>query len=131
MEEWLIFLTKMSVVLIDAMALVIIVAGTIEVFVAALRFMLNPSATNHEKRVIWLRYAGWLVAGLTFQLAADVIETAIAPSWDDIGKLGAIAVIRTFLQFLSRTRHWGAPRTRPQLRRRGAGRAVRGRPVRA
>jgi len=99
MEEWLIFLTRKSVVVIDAMALLIIVFGTIEVFVAALPLMFRPSATNHEKRVVWLRFAGWLVAGLTLQLAADVIETAIAPSWDDIGRLGAIAVIRTFLDF--------------------------------
>ena len=99
MEEWLVFLTKHAVVLINALALVIIVGGTIEVFVAALGFMVRPSTTNHEKRVVWLRYAGWLVAGLTFQLAADVVETAIAPSWDDIGRLGAIAVIRTFLNF--------------------------------
>ncbi len=99
MEEWLVLLTKKSVVVIDAMALAIIVFGTIEVFVTVLRLMLNPSTTNHERRVVWLRFAGWLVAGLTFQLAADVIETAITPSWDDIGRLGAIAVIRTFLDY--------------------------------
>jgi hypothetical protein len=34
-----------------------------------------------------------------FQLAADIIETSIAPSWEDLGQLGAIAVIRTFLNF--------------------------------
>jgi uncharacterized membrane protein len=39
------------------------------------------------------------VAGLTFQLAADIVHTAIAPTWDDIGRLGAIAVIRTFLSY--------------------------------
>jgi uncharacterized membrane protein len=39
------------------------------------------------------------VAGLTFQLAADVIETSIAPTWDGIGRLAAIAVIRTFLNY--------------------------------
>jgi hypothetical protein len=39
------------------------------------------------------------VAGLTFQLAADIIETSIAPTWDDIGRLGVIAVIRTFLNY--------------------------------
>ena len=48
---------------------------------------------------MWSRLGRWLVAGLTFQLAADVIETAIAPQWDDIGRLGAIAVIRTFLNY--------------------------------
>ena len=61
--------------------------------------MFVPAATNHEKRSIWLRYARWLVAGLTFQLAADIIETSIAPDWEDIGRLAAIAVIRTFLNF--------------------------------
>ena len=30
---------------------------------------------------------------------ADILETAIAPSWEDIGRLGAIAAIRTFLNF--------------------------------
>ena len=40
---------------------------------------------------------------LEFQLGADIISTAVAPSWDQIGKLGAIAVIRTALNyFLSR-----------------------------
>lgn len=44
-------------------------------------------------------YGRWLVAGLTFQLAADIIGTSIAPSWQEVGQLGAIAVIRTFLNF--------------------------------
>ena len=34
-----------------------------------------------------------------FQLGADILSTAISPSWDQIGKLGAIAVIRTALNF--------------------------------
>jgi uncharacterized membrane protein len=52
-----------------------------------------------EKRDVWLRYARWLVAGLTFQLAADIIETSITTSWDAVARVAAIAVIRTFLNF--------------------------------
>jgi uncharacterized membrane protein len=37
--------------------------------------------------------------GLTFQLAADILETAITTSWDEVARLGAIAAIRTFLNF--------------------------------
>jgi uncharacterized membrane protein len=48
---------------------------------------------------VWLRYARWLVAGLTFQLAADIIETSITTSWDAVGRLAAIALIRTFLNY--------------------------------
>jgi uncharacterized membrane protein len=98
MKEWLILATHYSVVLIDAMALLVIVGGTVEAFARGLHHMLT-STDAHESRGIWLRYARWLVAGLTFQLAADIIETSIAPTWDDIGRLGVIAVIRTFLNY--------------------------------
>jgi uncharacterized membrane protein len=40
-----------------------------------------------------------LVLALELQLAADIIETAIAPSVEQIGQLAAIALIRTFLNY--------------------------------
>lgn len=46
-----------------------------------------------------LTLARFLALALEFQLAADILSTAIAPSWDQIGKLGAIAVIRTLLNY--------------------------------
>jgi uncharacterized membrane protein len=99
MEAWLGELTHYVAMVIEAMALLIIAIGTLEAFVAGIRTMLSPRATGDEERSIWLRYSRWLVAGLTFQLAADIVHTAIAPTWDDIGRLGAIAVIRTFLSY--------------------------------
>jgi uncharacterized membrane protein len=99
METWLHAATQYAVVLIDWMALVLIAIGTAEAFVNGLRAMFTEPGVAHASRGVWLRYARWLVAGLTFQLAADILETAIAPSWEDIGRLGAIAAIRTFLNF--------------------------------
>lgn len=32
-------------------------------------------------------------------MAADIIGTAVSPSWDQLGKLAVIATIRTFLSF--------------------------------
>ncbi len=98
MKESLVFATHHAVTVIDAMALVIVFVGTVEAFVLGLKIMLAGPA-GHERREVWLRYGRWLVAGLTFQLAADIIETSIAPTWDDIGRLFAIAVIRTGLNF--------------------------------
>lgn len=46
-----------------------------------------------------LELATYLALALEFQLAADILSTAIAPTWDKIGKLGAIAIIRTALNF--------------------------------
>ena len=98
MKEWLILATENTVVLIDALALIIIVIGTIEAFISGVRLMFS-SPTGHERRDIWLRFARWLIAGLTFQLAADVIETSITTSWQAVVRLGAIALIRTFLNY--------------------------------
>ncbi|WP_244538101.1 DUF1622 domain-containing protein [Mesorhizobium sp. YR577] len=80
------------------MALVVILYGAIESFVAAIWFHFSHG-DGHRRREIWLRFARWLVAGLTFQLAADIIETSMTPSWDGIGRLAAIAVVRTFLNY--------------------------------
>jgi uncharacterized membrane protein len=98
MEEWLHLVTKDVVVVIDAMALIVIVVGTVEAFFTGL-WAAFPAPAHSRFRAILVRYGRWLVAGLTFQLAADIIETSIAPSWQDVGQLGAIAVIRTFLNF--------------------------------
>ena len=98
MREWLVFFTEHAITLIDALALVIAVFATLEAFVGALRIAFKAPDEN-ERRHVWLRYARWLVAALTFQLAADIIETSITTDWAAIGRIGAIAVIRTFLNF--------------------------------
>ncbi|MBD0372751.1 MAG: DUF1622 domain-containing protein [Pyrinomonadaceae bacterium] len=46
-----------------------------------------------------LTLARFLALALEFQLGADILSTAIAPTWDQIGKLGAIAIIRTALNY--------------------------------
>ena len=99
MHEWFVAITDCTVLVIDAMVLVIIAIGTIQAFVQGLRVMLLPAATGHERRNVWLHYARWLVAGLTFQLAADILATSIAPSWDELIRLAIVAVIRTLLNF--------------------------------
>lgn len=40
-----------------------------------------------------------LVAGLTFQLAVDIVETSITTEWNAVGRIAAVAVIRTFLNY--------------------------------
>ena len=99
MEEWLHLVTKDIVVIINTMALIIVAIGTAEAFFTGLWVAFPAPASHNRFREILVRYGRWLVAGLTFQLAADIIGTSIAPSWQEVGQLGAIAVIRTFLNF--------------------------------
>ena len=98
MNEWLVFLSEWAITLIDFAALAVIVFGTVQALAAAVRAMFSPLAPVERGRV-WMHYARWLVVGLTFQLAADIIETAITNDWQAIGRVGAIAVVRTFLNY--------------------------------
>lgn len=99
MAEALTAATTYVVLVTDALALIVIAYGTVEAFIRAI-VALRRSHTFQSERAVWLRYAHWLVAGLTFQLAGDIVETSIAPTWGDIGRIAAIAVIRTFLDVM-------------------------------
>ena len=98
MRAWLAILSEPAIALIDAIALLVILLATIEVSATVIRASFKPLG-DQLARQAWLRYARWLVAALTFQLAADIIETSISTSWQTIGRVGAVAVIRTFLNY--------------------------------
>ena len=63
-------------------------------------FSPGDSSSNHEaKEDVRLRLGRWLALALEFLLAADILRTAVAPTWSEIGQLAAIATIRTALNF--------------------------------
>jgi len=92
-------ITEPVVGIIDAIALVLIAMATVVVFVRVMRLAPRGHLTNVERRDLCLGYGRWLVAGLTMQLSADIIELSIYAKWDAIGQLAAVAVIRTFLNY--------------------------------
>lgn len=118
MSQWLIAVTEPVVVIIDAIALLVVVIGTLQALVGIVRLITNRNASNDERRGVWMRYSHWLVAGLTFQLAADIVESSITPDWDGIWRLAAVALIRTFLNyFLERDVEEVRQRQKPALPR--------------
>ncbi len=52
-----------------------------------------------QRKAIWRGFGMWLLLGLEFELAADIVDSVVSPTWQDVGMLGAIAVIRTFLNY--------------------------------
>ena len=63
-------------------------------------FVRSALARRHTNfNAVRLVLARYLALALEFQLASDILSTAIAPGWDEIGKLGAIAIIRTLLNY--------------------------------
>ncbi len=59
-------------------------------------FKPNTETINQNIRI---QFGSSLTVALELLLGADILATAIAPTWDDIGKLAAIAVLRTSLNF--------------------------------
>lgn len=88
---------------VDLLVRVVEAAGALIIFVGAViafvRFVLAAVSGHrvHEFTRVRLGLGRYLVLGLEFQLASDVLKTAVAPSFEEIGKLAAIATIRTVL----------------------------------
>jgi uncharacterized membrane protein len=86
---------------VELAAALVIAYGALEAIVSL--FLPRPKNPQdklfHKRREIFLRFGVWLILGLEFELAADIVRSAISPSWSDIGQLGAIAAIRTVLNF--------------------------------
>ena len=84
---------------VDAAAVAIVLFGSIEAFVKLLQLVARPASSHGVRKAVWRRYGMWLLLGLEFELAADIIGSVVSPTWEEVGKLGAIAAIRTFLNF--------------------------------
>ena len=88
--QWL----KLGVEAVGALVIGVGVILAIYQFVAHFRDE-QPGNFNRVR----LTLGKYLALALEFQVGADILSTAIAPSWEQIGKLGAIAAIRTLLNY--------------------------------
>jgi len=96
-EESLRTAVDLLVRLVEAAGAVVIFIGAL---VAAVKFLRAlPKRDPHEFVPVRLTLGRFLALGLEFQLASDVLRTAIAPSFEELGKLAAVAAIRTALNF--------------------------------
>ena len=82
--------------LVDGAAALIIAHAIIK---AVLLYVKSSFRNGIDKMEIRLSLGKSLALALEFLLAADILRTAVAPNWDDISKLAAIAVLRTLLNY--------------------------------
>ncbi|KIF79944.1 DUF1622 domain-containing protein [Noviherbaspirillum autotrophicum] len=87
--------------LVETLGALVIAAGVAVAIAGILRYLIITRGGPFTP--IRLSFARYLTLALELQLAADILSTSVAPTWERIGKLAAIAVIRTALNyFLSR-----------------------------
>jgi uncharacterized membrane protein len=100
-EEALSQVVDLLVRLVEAAGALVIFAGaTIGFF----RFLAVAARSRQAERFVPVRLdlGRFLALGLEFQLAGDILRTAVAPTFREIGELAAIAAIRTALNFFLR-----------------------------
>lgn len=85
--------------LLEAISILLITYGALEAVARLVRPIARRIDTHGLRRAAWLGLARWLILGLEFMLAADIIRTVINPDWTELGQLAATAVIRTFLNY--------------------------------
>ena len=92
--------------LLKTLAFLIIIWG---VFCAAVRLvgmeikLLRGKPYKRDAAVIRQHLGFYLLLGLEFLIAVDVIETLMHPGWKELGVLGALVVLRTLMSF---SLHW-------------------------
>jgi uncharacterized membrane protein len=84
---------------VEFAASVLITIAALQATVRAFALFLRPPPNPAAKNEVRLTLARWLALALEFELAADILNTAVTPTWSDIEKLAAIAAIRTALNY--------------------------------
>jgi uncharacterized membrane protein len=86
---------------VELAAALMIAYGAIEAIFGLLkpRRVLESAKPFQKRRQVFLRFGVWLLLALEFELAADIVRSAISPTWSAIGQLGAVAAIRTVLNY--------------------------------
>jgi uncharacterized membrane protein len=99
MEDLLRQLAASIARVIEVIAIILIAYGAGEAFAGVIPHLLHRITETRWRKPLFVRFGTWLILGLQFALAADIVRSVISPNWNDIGQLAAIAAIRTFLNF--------------------------------
>ncbi len=95
LKLWTLYLTRG----IEFIAGAVIAFAAIQAFVYTILAVSRKGGSFSDKEQIRLNLGKWLALALEFLLAADILQTAVAPTWTDIGKVGAIIALRTTLNY--------------------------------
>jgi len=84
---------------VEFAAALIIAMAAIEATIKSIILFIQRGAPPERKNEVRLTLGRWLAVALEFELAADILNTAVTPTWNDIEKLAAIAALRTALNY--------------------------------
>lgn len=96
-ELLLVYTVRVVALLLEFTAVLCIVIGMVTTFMLWLNIRQADYSPLYNR--LRLKFGGWLALALEFLLAADIIQTTAYPTYEHLIELGAIAIIRTFLNY--------------------------------
>ena len=99
MERHFLSLADGAALALEFLVILAVCAGALETVVGLGRWILAGNRASGSRTRLWVNFAQWLMLALEFALGADIIRTAISPTWDQLGQLAVVAVIRTGLGY--------------------------------
>lgn len=99
LEHSLSFIAGILKLILEGISLLCVLIGLVTTGQLLLSQNRRSRASSSSVANMRLNFGRWLSLALEFQLAADIVNTTVAPSFEALAKLGIIALIRTFLNF--------------------------------
>lgn len=95
---------QVVVLTISGLGAAVVVWGVMEAIVAFIRLKFGPVKENavSQSETIRQHLGAHLLLGLEIFIAADIISSAVSPSWEKVGMLAAIVGVRTVLSYFLR-----------------------------
>lgn len=85
---------------VNVIGIVIILIG---VLIVLFKYIKNLCMFHNDlvrlNEIIRFEFSSYLIFGLEFFIASDVMRTIVIPTWTTLGMLGGIVVIRTVLSY--------------------------------
>jgi uncharacterized membrane protein len=88
-----------GVLFVEACGALVVLLGVIRTVVQYILVFLGQRSSNSVTR-LRMRLGQSMVMGLEFQVAADILKTALSPTWNEILLLAALIGLRTVLNYL-------------------------------
>jgi uncharacterized membrane protein len=98
MQDTVEHLTRYLATGVEAGAALIVLIAAVQALWRVILLLVHREG-EMAKEDIRLSFGRWLALALEFMLAGDILRTTIAPTWDEIGQLAAIVVLRTVLNY--------------------------------
>jgi uncharacterized membrane protein len=95
---------QVVILTVSGLGTLVVIWGVIETIVSfvVMKFASEKKDAVSESEYIRQRLGAHLLLGLEIFIAADIISSAVSPSWEKVGILVSVVAVRTVLSYFLR-----------------------------